>query len=121
MIMPGRGFLGTKFTESYPTVMSIGGDDVVLPSGTCLPMNSSMGLVATTPIYPEETASDRGPYGGDIDMEELVEGNTLFLPVFMPGILLTMDDATPWSAMAQWPEAARGAPPAPMSMSPRTG
>ena len=77
-----------------------------------------MGLVATTPIYPEETANDSGPYGGDIYMEELVEGSTLFLPVFMPGTLLAMDDATPWSAMAQWPEPERSAPPAPTSVPP---
>ena len=74
MVMPGRGFLEAEFTEGYPTVMSIDGDDLVLPSGVRLPLNPSMGLVATTPTYPQETASDSGPYGGDIDMKELVAG-----------------------------------------------
>ena len=92
MVMPGRGFLEAEFTEGYPTVMSIDGADLVLPSGMRLPLNPSMGLVATTPTYPQETASDSGPYGGDIDMKELVEGSTLFLPVFVPGALLAMGD-----------------------------
>ena len=92
MVMPGRGFLEAEFTEGYPTVMSIDGDDLVLPSGVRLPLNPSMGLVATTPTYPQETASDSGPYGGDIDMKELVEGSVLYLPVFVPGGLLAMGD-----------------------------
>lgn len=92
MIMPGRGFLEAEFTEAYPTVMSIDGDHLVLPSGVRLRLRPSMGLVATTPTYPQETASDSGPYGGDIDMKELVEGSVLYLPVFVPGGLLALGD-----------------------------
>ena len=51
-----------------------------------------MGVVATTPTYPQNTASDSGPYGGDIDMKELVEGSTLYLPVFVPGGMLALGD-----------------------------
>jgi len=51
-----------------------------------------MGLVATTPTYLQNTASDSGPYGGDIDMKELVSGSSLYLPVFVPGGLLAMGD-----------------------------
>ena len=92
MIMPGRGFLEADFTEAYPTVMGIDDGDLVLPSGVRLPLRPSMGLVATTPTYPQETASDSGPYGGDIDMKELVEGSVLYLPVFVPGGLLALGD-----------------------------
>ena len=92
MVMPGRGFLEEDFTEAYPTVMDIKDGYVVLPSGIRLPLIPSMGLVATTPTYVQSTASDSGPYGGDIDMKELVEGSTLFLPVFVHGGLLAMGD-----------------------------
>ena len=51
-----------------------------------------MGFVATTPSYRQTTASDSGPYGGDIDMQELVSGSTLELPVFVPGALLALGD-----------------------------
>ena len=92
MVMPGRGFLEEDFTEAYPTVMEIQGGDLVLPNGILLPMMPSMGLVATTPTYVQSTASDSGPYGGDIDMKELVEGSSLFLPVFVEGGLLALGD-----------------------------
>ena len=92
MVMPGRGFLEEDFTEAYPTVMEIEDGHVVLPNGIRLPMMPSMGLVATTPTYVQSTASDSGPYGGDIDMKELVEGSSLFLPVFVEGGLLALGD-----------------------------
>ena len=92
MIMPGRGFLEEEFTEAYPTVISFEDGHALLPNGIRVPLNPSMGLVATTPTYPQNTASDSGPYGGDIDLKELVEGSTLYLPVFVPGGLLALGD-----------------------------
>ena len=92
MVMPGRGFLEEEFTEGYPTIMEFEGNQVKLPSGLKLPMMPSMGLVATTPTYVQNTASDSGPYGGDIDMKELVAGSTIYMPVFVPGGLLAMGD-----------------------------
>ena len=92
MVMPGRGFLDTEFTDAYPTVMSIEDGYVVMPSGLRLPLVPSMGVVATTPTYPQQTASDSGPYGGDIDMKELVEGSSIYLPVFVPGGMLALGD-----------------------------
>jgi amidase len=92
MVMPGRGFLEEEFTQGYPTVMTLDGDSVVMPGGLRLPMVSSMGMVATTPTYPQNTASDSGPYGGDIDLKELVAGSSIYLPVFVPGGMLVLGD-----------------------------
>ena len=92
MVMPGRGFLEGDFTQGYATVMEFKDGQAVLPSGVRLPLAPSMGLVATTPTYPQKTASDSGAYGGDIDMKELVAGSLLYLPVFVPGGLLCLGD-----------------------------
>jgi len=92
MVRPGRGFLEAEFTQAYATVISFKDGQVVLPSGLRLPLMPSMGLVATTPTYPQNTASDSGPYGGDIDMKELVAGSTLYLPIFVPGGMLALGD-----------------------------
>jgi amidase len=92
MVMPGRGFLDEEFTEGYPTVMELEDGKVVLPSGLKLSLMPSMGVGATTPTYPQNTASDSGPYGGDIDMKELVAGSSLYLPVFVPGGMLALGD-----------------------------
>jgi len=92
MVMSDRGFLETEFSENYPTVMSIKDDQVLLPNGVRLPLAPSIGFVGTTPTYPQKTASDSGPYGGDVDMKELVSGSTIYLPVFVTGGLLAIGD-----------------------------
>ena len=92
VVMPGRGFLAEEFSDGYPTLIELDSGYAVLPSGVRIPLMPSMGLVATTPTYRQETASDSGPYGGDIDMKELVEGSTLYLPVFVPGGMLVLGD-----------------------------
>lgn len=92
MVMPDRGFLEAEFPDGYPTVMTFQDGQVVMPGGVRLPLVPSMGFVATTPTYPQQTASDSGPYGGDIDMKELVAGSTMWLPVFVPGGMLALGD-----------------------------
>ena len=92
MVMSNRGFLDDQFTEPDCLRIAIDGDDLVLPCGIRLPVRASMGFVATAPEYRQSTASDSGPYGGDVDMQELVSGSTLYLPVIVPGGLLALGD-----------------------------
>ena len=92
MVMPGRGFLDEEFTQGYPTIMALDGDSLVMPGGLRLPLEPSMGMVATTPTYRQNTASDSGPYGGDIDLKELVAGSAIYLPGFVPGGMLVLGD-----------------------------
>jgi amidase len=91
-VRPGRGFLGETFVERRPTVMPIRDGQLQFPGGITLPVNPSVGLIATTPTMIQITASDSGPYGGDLDMKELVAGSTLWLPVFVPGGMLVLGD-----------------------------
>ncbi len=60
MVMPDRGFLEAEFPEGYPTVMTFEDGQVMMPSGVRLPLVPSMGFVATTPTYRQQTASDSG-------------------------------------------------------------
>jgi amidase len=91
-VRAGRGFLGEEFTRRQPTVMPIEEGQLLFPGGLKLPVNPSVGLIATTPNAIQHTASDSGPYGGDIDMKELTAGSTIWLPVFVPGGLLVLGD-----------------------------
>ena len=92
MVNPGRGYLDEEFNQYRVTILPIEGDHLLFPGGIKLPLRPSLGLVATTPTYVQNTASDSGPYGGDIDMQELVEGSTIYMPVFVEGGLLAMGD-----------------------------
>ena len=92
MVNPGRGCLDEEFDQYRVTILPIEGDHLLFPGGIKLPLRPSPGLVPTTPTYVQHTASDSGPYGGDIDMQELVEGSTIYMPVFVEGGLLAMGD-----------------------------
>ena len=91
-VRPGHGFLPERFDRPYPTIMSIEDGHLRLGNGLKVPMRPSVGLIATSPGRVQQTASDSGPYGGDIDVKELVAGSTIWLPVFVPGALLVMGD-----------------------------
>jgi amidase len=91
-IRPGRGFLASEFTKRHPTVMPIRDGHLEFPGGLRVPVNPSVGLIATTPDYIQQTASDSGSYGGDIDMKELTAGSTIWLPVLVRGGLLVLGD-----------------------------
>jgi amidase len=91
-VRAGRGFLGEEFTRRHPTVMPIQNGHLQFPGGLKIPINPSLGLIATTPTEIQQTASDSGPYGGDIDMKELTAGSTIWLPVFVPGGLMVLGD-----------------------------
>ena len=79
-VRAGRGFLGETFTQRRPTVMPIEDGHLCFPGGVKIPVRPSVGLIATTPAERQQTASDSGPYGGDIDMQELTGGSTSASP-----------------------------------------
>ena len=89
---PGRGFLPQRFDEHYVTRYRVDGDDLVSEKGIRVPLRPSVGLIATTPRRARSTASDSGPYGGDLDLPELTAGSSIFLPVLVPGALLALGD-----------------------------
>lgn len=91
-VRAGRGFLGDTFTQRHPTVMNIEDGHLLFPGGIKIPIRPSIGLIATTPVEPQQTASDSGPYGGDLDIQELTVNSTIWLPVFVPGGLLVLGD-----------------------------
>lgn len=91
-VSAGKGFLGSEFTEHYPLTLSIENDHLIFPGGIRLPLNPSVGFIATTEEQPRSTSTDSGAYGGDLDMKELTAGATIWLPVFVEGGLLCLGD-----------------------------
>ena len=60
-----------------------------------VPLHPMLGCIATAPA-PARGApptGDSGSYGGNMDFNEIVEGATIYLPVFVPGALLYLGDA----------------------------
>jgi len=60
-----------------------------------VPLKPMLGCVALAPLpgEPVPSTEDFGPWGGNLDFNEIVEGTTVFLPVSVPGALLYIGDA----------------------------
>jgi acetamidase/formamidase len=60
-----------------------------------VPLKPMLGCVALAPpiTEPVPDTGGFGPWGGNLDFNEIVEGTTVFLPVSVPGALLYVGDA----------------------------
>ena len=57
-----------------------------------LPYAPMVGTIGTAPAIGAPTTNPAGPYGGNMDLKEVTVGNTLYLPVSVPGALLHLGD-----------------------------
>ncbi|MCZ6663107.1 MAG: acetamidase/formamidase family protein, partial [Actinobacteria bacterium] len=57
-----------------------------------IPYAPMIGTIGTAPAMGSPTTGPAGPYGGNMDIKEVTEGNTLYLPVFVDGALLHLGD-----------------------------
>jgi len=59
-----------------------------------IPVHPMLGCIAAAPAPSRGAppAGDSGPYGGNMDFNEIVEGATIYLPVTVPGALLYLGD-----------------------------
>jgi acetamidase/formamidase len=69
-------------------------DEVELATGVRVRLAPFLGVIAVAP--PDDgwrSSLLPGPYGGNLDLKELVAGSTIYFPVFAPGALLCIGDA----------------------------
>ncbi len=63
--------------------------------GYSAPVKPMLGGLAVAPGFgmPPVSTGDTGRFGGNMDFNEVIEGNTVYLPVQQPGALLYLGDA----------------------------
>jgi acetamidase/formamidase len=92
----GKGGLPDEFTLNRSVVIPFDLERNVarfLP-GVEVPLKPFFGILATGPARSMGKISSvpPGPYGGNIDLNELTAGSTLYLPVHVPGALFMCGD-----------------------------
>ena len=58
-----------------------------------LPYRPMIGTIGCAQALGSPTTSPAGDYGGNMDIKEVTEGNTVYLPVYIEGALLHLGDA----------------------------
>jgi hypothetical protein len=98
---PGRK---NPVAEAEMSLDRLGVDHV---DGIHIPLRPSMGVYAVEPEGEEPVSAIlAGAYGGNLDLWELTEGTSLFLPVFKPGARVWTGDANAPIPTASWTRAA---------------
>jgi acetamidase/formamidase len=93
---PDRGTLPEDFPEGYKKDFYLDWTkrQTVFKPGIVIPLRPFHGSMA---VAPKETgrvsSSPGGPYGGNLDCKELIEGTTLYLPVQVKGALFSAGDS----------------------------
>jgi amidase len=91
--LPGFGGLGGKTGEMRVKQMSIHGDRVFVADGLSVPLRPMIGCIGVAPAEGEGSTFRPGyRFGGNLDLSEMAAGTTLYLPVEVPGALLSMGD-----------------------------
>ena len=57
-----------------------------------IPYRPMIGTIGCAPAMGVPTTGPAGDHGGNIDIKEVTEGNTIYLPVYVPGALLHLGD-----------------------------
>lgn len=85
---PVRWTLDRKRGTASPDVASAG------LQGFAVPVRPMLGGLGVAPWDgPGMSTGDTGRFGGNMDFNEVVEGNTVYLPIAQPGALLYLGDA----------------------------
>ncbi|MDD4363713.1 MAG: acetamidase/formamidase family protein [Atribacterota bacterium] len=72
--------------------VKIENDHVYWSKNLKIPIQPMIGFVGTAPDIGSYPNSDNGKYGGNLDIQEVTIGNTIFLPVYVDGALLHVGD-----------------------------
>jgi amidase len=88
---PGAGLYGDLLSEYKSKVIKIKDHKAYFSDEIILDLLPMIGVIGTAPN--EETLSTwPGEHGGNIDIKDLREGSTIYLPVNVSGALLSMGD-----------------------------
>lgn len=93
---PGKGLFPEEFTKPYVKyfLLDVKNKKMQFAPGIVVPLNPFPGIVAVARAEPGQyDSAPPGPFGGNMDLREMTEGSTLYLPVFMKGGLLWTGDS----------------------------
>lgn len=95
-IVPGKGLFPEKFKTGYVKYFYLDVKKMEMPfsPGIVVPLAPFPGLIAVARAESGKFDSiPPGPFGGNMDLRELTQGTTLYLPVFKKGALLWTGDS----------------------------
>jgi acetamidase/formamidase len=92
-IIAGLGFLDERFRQPHLFIWQLDGDVSRSLAPARVPLRPFCGIMGVAPAEDGEFRTrPPGPFGGNMDVRDLVKGSTLYLPVWRPGALFSTGD-----------------------------
>ena len=89
---PGRAMLKDRITEWRRRKVQIDGNHVRFNDKIALPYAPMIGRLGVAPAGEPKSCNSIGPFGGAMSNTAIAPGATVYLPVFVEGALLTIED-----------------------------
>lgn len=90
--IPGAGLFADLVMEPQVQIVALKDGVAALPGGVSLPLRPMIGVIGVAPAGPGIACGVPDTHGGNMDNARITAGTTLYLPVFVPGALLSMGD-----------------------------
>jgi len=91
-VIPGKGAFGEQVSEAMYKIVTYDDKYVYFNDRIKFPLRSMVGKVGVAPIGEAINCHATGPYGGNMDITDITEGSSVYLPIFVDGALLTCGD-----------------------------
>jgi len=89
---PKLGVLKDIVTGETTKIISIEKDKAIFNEKLHIPIKPMIGVIGTAPADEEIPTGTPGDHGGNMDCKKIIKGSCLYLPVNVPGALLSMGD-----------------------------
>lgn len=89
---PDAGVFGDEIPELKRKLYRVENNTVFFNDTLQFPVHPMLGVIGVAPEAGRIETSYPGPHGGNMDCKRIVEGATLYLPVYHPGGLLFVGD-----------------------------
>ncbi len=89
---PVAGVFREDFTGRTARIFSLENGKTVFDEKLTLELDTMIGVIGTAPAGTGITTDTPGSHGGNMDCKKIVRGSVLYLPVSVPGALLSMGD-----------------------------
>nr|WP_263326437.1 acetamidase/formamidase family protein [Neobacillus sp. Marseille-Q6967] len=89
---PKHGVLGDIVTGETTKVIPIQEGKAIFNDKIHIPIKPMIGVIGTAPAREEIPTGTPGAHGGNMDCKKIIKGSCLYLPVNVPGALLSMGD-----------------------------
>ena len=91
-VIPGKGAFGDRVLEPMYKVVNYDDEYVYFNDTVKVPLRPMVGKVAVAPAGKVINCHATGNYGGNMDITDITESSTVYLPVFVEGALLACGD-----------------------------